>query len=73
MSTTLKVLQLICDRLDATGHSLSVHDLAHQLDCSPATAHHIVRGLIEQGYLEQAGTTKSLMPTHQGLLQAGRI
>lgn len=73
MDSTTRILNYICDFIEQTNHAPTVRQLASELACSPATAHHIVTGLIKRQLLEQAGTTKALTLTEQGLITIGRI
>lgn len=73
MDPSTRLLTHICEQWDIAGHPSTIPELARTFHCSPATIHHLIRGLITRGDLEQAGPTKTLLPTHQGLIRAGRI
>jgi DNA-binding IclR family transcriptional regulator len=73
MDINTRTLTYICDFIERTHHAPTIRQLASELHCSPATAHHIVMGLIHRHLLEQAGSTKALTLTEQGLISIGRI
>lgn len=73
MDTTTRTLTYICDHIEHTHHAPTMRQLATELSCSPATAHHIITALINRHLLEQAGPHKTLTLTEQGLITIGRI
>ena len=72
MDSITTILTTICTQVEE-GTPPTFTDLAETLGCSRTTAHRIVHGLINKGYLEQAGTTRTLTLTQAGLLRIGRI
>lgn len=72
MDRTSIILTLICERIEH-GHPPTMTDIAQALGCSRGTAHTLVHGLMHKGYLEQAGTTRTITLTEQGLTHIGRI
>jgi Mn-dependent DtxR family transcriptional regulator len=73
MDTTIRTLTYICDFIERTNHAPTIRQLATELSCSPATAHHIITGLIDRQLLEHAGPTKALTLTENALITIGRI
>ena len=67
MDSVRVVLAYVERSIVETGHSPSIGDVASWLGCSRSTAHAMVRGLIDKGYLEQGGSDKTLNLTEKAL------
>ena len=65
--TTAFVLRLVYDHVQRCGTPPTMRELAALLRCSPSTAHVIVHGLMDRGYVEQAGRVKTITLTEQAL------
>lgn len=61
-------LRMIYDHVMREGVPPTMRELATMLGCSSSTAHTIVHGLIDRGYVEQAGTTKTITLTEKALV-----
>lgn len=68
MDSVVSVLAFIERCIVEEGRSPSVLAMAKQLGCSRSTAHAVVRGLVDKGYLEYGGTDKTLNLTEKALV-----
>jgi Mn-dependent DtxR family transcriptional regulator len=72
MDSTALILTTICTLIDE-GTSPTMSTIAARLGCAPGTVHTLIHGLIDKGYLEQAGPGKTPTLTERGLIHIGRI
>jgi DNA-binding IclR family transcriptional regulator len=73
MNFTHRLLTYICEHIEQHGRAPTIRQVAHHFDCSTSTAHDIISALTRQGLLEQAGTTRTLTLTQDGLIYLQRI
>jgi predicted transcriptional regulator len=60
-------VSLIYHQIQETSQPPSVRWLANAMGCSVSTAHTIVHGLIDRGYIEHAGHEKTITLTEKSL------
>jgi DNA-binding IclR family transcriptional regulator len=67
MASIPQVVTLIHDHVINNDMAPSISQLSILLGCSKSTAHTIVHGLIDRGYVEHAGREKTITLTEKAL------
>jgi len=67
------ILTRIVEHIEQTGRPPTVRTLALIIGCSTGTAHNLLVALQQRGYIEHAGSTRSITLTQAGLEHIGRI
>lgn len=67
MATIPFMVSLIYHQIEETSRPPTVRWLANAMGCSVSTAHTIVHGLIDKGYVEQAGHQRTITLTEKSL------
>jgi hypothetical protein len=67
------ILTRIVEHIEQTGRPPTIRTMALLIGCSIGTAHNLIAALQQRGYIEYAGSTRSITLTQAGLQHIGRI